>query len=42
MGWFVIGVLFGRKDRRAVLRARMDETLQRIRSVVEHRATVAS
>jgi hypothetical protein len=36
VGWFIIGVLFARKDRRADLRAGMEQTLQRLRAVVEH------
>jgi hypothetical protein len=39
IGWFVIGVLFARKDRRADLRAGMEETLQRIRRTVAHART---
>jgi hypothetical protein len=35
VGWFVIGVLYGRKDRRADLRTGMEETLERIREVAE-------
>jgi hypothetical protein len=35
IGWFVIGVLFGRKDRRADLHAGMETTLQRMRAAVE-------
>jgi uncharacterized protein YndB with AHSA1/START domain len=35
VGWFIIGVLFARKDRRSDLRAGMEETLQRLRQVVE-------
>jgi len=35
VGWFVIGVLFGRNDRRADLHAGMEETLERIRAVAE-------
>jgi Polyketide cyclase / dehydrase and lipid transport len=35
IGWFVIGGLFGRKDRRADLRAGMETTLERMRSVAE-------
>jgi hypothetical protein len=35
VGWFIIGVLFARKDRRADLRAGMKETLQRLRATVE-------
>ena len=39
VGWFIIGVLFARKDRRADLRAGMEQTLQRLRAVVERRET---
>src|SRR5262245_25843917 len=35
VGWFVIGVLFARKDRRADLHAGMEETLQRMREAAE-------
>jgi len=35
LGWFVIGGLFGRKDRRADLRHGMEQTLERLRAVVE-------
>ena len=35
VGWFIIGVLFARKDRRADLRAGMEQTLQRMRDLVE-------
>ncbi len=35
VGWFVIAVLYGRKDRRADLHAGMEETLERIRAVAE-------
>ena len=34
-GWFIIGTLFGRRDRRTDLRAGMEQTLQRIRVVAE-------
>ena len=34
-GWFLIGVLFNRKDRTADLRAGMEQTLQRVRAVAE-------
>lgn len=34
-GWFVIGNLYGSRDRRADLRAGMEETLRRLRSAVE-------
>jgi hypothetical protein len=36
VGWFIIGVLFARTDRRRDLRAGMEQTLQRIRATVEH------
>jgi hypothetical protein len=35
IGWFVIGNVFGRKDRRTDLRAGMEETLERMRVVAE-------
>jgi uncharacterized protein YndB with AHSA1/START domain len=35
VGWFIIGTLFARKDRRADLRAGMEKTLERIRATVE-------
>jgi hypothetical protein len=35
IGWFIIGVLFARKDRRADLRNGMEHTLQRLRVVAE-------
>jgi hypothetical protein len=35
IGWFIIGTLFGRKDRRSDLRAGMEQTLQRLRDVAE-------
>lgn len=38
VGWFVIGGLFGRKDRRADLRRGMEQTLERLRAVVEQSA----
>ena len=34
-GWFIIGGLFGRKDRAADLRAGMQQTLERMRAVAE-------
>lgn len=37
-GWFVIGVLFGRNDRRGDLRRGMTETLDRL-AVVANKAT---
>jgi hypothetical protein len=41
-GWFIIGTLFGRKDRRADLHAGMEQTLQRLRQVAERERTAAS
>ena len=35
-GWFIIGTVFGRHDRRADLRDGMQQTLERMRAVVEH------
>jgi hypothetical protein len=35
LGWFIIGRLFGCHDRRAELRAGMDQTLRRIRETAE-------
>jgi hypothetical protein len=35
LGWFVIGWLFGRRARRADLRAGMEQTLERMRSMAE-------
>ena len=35
VGWFIIGGLFGRKDRRADLRTGMEQTLERMRAVAE-------
>ena len=34
-GWFIIGTLFGRKDRIHDLRTGMDQTLERLRKVAE-------
>jgi hypothetical protein len=43
IGWFVIGVLFNRRDRRTDLHTGMEQTLQRMRAVVEHaRATTST
>jgi hypothetical protein len=42
VGWFVIGVLFARKDRRADLHAGMEQTLQRMRQTVERETTRAT
>src|SRR5215470_12673539 len=38
LGWFIIGRLFGRRDRRSDLRAGMAQTLQRIRETAERDA----
>lgn len=35
IGWFIIGTLFGRSDRRSDLRTGMEQTLQRIRDTAE-------
>jgi hypothetical protein len=35
IGWFVIGTLFGRADRRSDLRGGMEQTLQRMRETAE-------
>lgn len=35
VGWFIIGTLFGRSDRRADLRAGMEQTLERMRQAAE-------
>src|ERR1700728_804911 len=35
VGWFIIGTLFGRKDRRTDLRAGLEPTLERMRAVAE-------
>lgn len=40
-GWFIIGTLFGRKDRRTDLRDGMNRTLQRLRDVAERAPTTA-
>jgi hypothetical protein len=42
VGWFIIGVLFARKDRRTDLRAGMEQTLQRMRAAVERSDTEAN
>ncbi len=39
VGWFIIGTLFARKDRRADLRAGMEQTLQRMQGVVSQGAS---
>jgi hypothetical protein len=40
VGWFMIGVLFNRKDRRTELRVGMEQTLERVRAVAERARTV--
>lgn len=35
VGWFIIGTLFARKDRRSDLRTGMEQTLERLQAVVE-------
>ena len=35
VGWFIIGVLFARRDRRTDLHTGMEETLRRIRATAE-------
>src|ERR1700728_2464456 len=35
VGWFVIGTLFGRKDRHTDMRAGMEQTLERMRALAE-------
>lgn len=39
LGWFVIGVLYGNKDRRGDLRRGMTQTLQRLAALTEKTAT---
>ncbi len=41
IGWFIIGTLFARKDRRADLRSGMEQTLKRLRDVVERQSTAS-
>jgi uncharacterized protein YndB with AHSA1/START domain len=38
VGWFLIGVLFNRRDRRSDLRSGMEQTLQRLGAVAERDA----
>jgi len=38
IGWFIIGTLFGCKDRRADLHAGMGQTLERLRQVTERQS----
>ena len=40
IGWFIIGVLFNRKDRRTDLRNGMQQTLERLRVTAEQSASV--
>jgi hypothetical protein len=39
IGWFIIGTLAGRKDRRSDLRTGMTETLERLRALAEGEST---
>lgn len=39
LGWFIIGVLYGNKDRRADLHRGMTQTLQRLAALTEKSAT---
>lgn len=39
IGWFVIGTLYGRRDRRADLRVGMQHSLRRIRDLLEAQVT---
>jgi hypothetical protein len=41
-GWFIIGTLFGRKDRVTDLRTGMTATLERLRTVAEHSTAPAA
>ena len=40
-GWFIIGGVFGRKDRRSDLRSGMQQTLERLRAVAEREHSTA-
>jgi Polyketide cyclase / dehydrase and lipid transport len=42
VGWFIIGTLFGRSDRRSDLRAGTEQTLRRIRDAAERKAAARS
>jgi Polyketide cyclase / dehydrase and lipid transport len=42
IGWFIIGTLFGRKDRQADLHEGMTQTLERLRHAVEHQPAATS
>ena len=35
LGWFIIGTIYGEKDRKTTLRADMHETLRRIKAAIE-------
>jgi hypothetical protein len=41
LGWFVIGTIYGMKDRRSELRASMERTLERLAEMTEGRDSVA-
>jgi hypothetical protein len=38
MGWFIIGTLYGLKDRQAELRASMQRSMDRVAEIVEAEA----
>lgn len=40
LGWFVIGTLYGQRDRRADLRVGMSQTLRRLQQVAERTTTI--
>jgi hypothetical protein len=42
IGWFIIGTLFGRKDRQTDLHNGMTETLERLRRATERQATATN
>lgn len=42
VGWFIIGTLYGNHDRRADLRAGMEQTLHRLREAAEFSVTAQS
>jgi uncharacterized protein YndB with AHSA1/START domain len=42
IGWFIIGVLFARKDRRGDLREGMAQSLERVKAIVEAEAAVTA
>ena len=42
IGWFIIGVVFARRDRRTDLRNGMEETLRRLRAAVESSTNIST